>query len=158
MNLLPLAVLLALSAASAAPLLGSRASVAGGSFCTAHGCTLTGREEIAPDLLGYVSYTYRLHGGAELVVLRDVDKTVLKASLFASSSVLTGNLGRDFSRSFVGQSFEPSAVARCTSRATDAGVNMWFGKVGNAPYTLACYTINERLIWSAEVERDGPTF
>jgi hypothetical protein len=97
-----------------------------------------------------VSYGYRLRGGGELSVLRGPDKAILSANL--SGVPFTGNMGRDFTRSFIGRAFGPSAVSRCVSRASEAGASMGAGTVRGTRYTLGCYRIGGRLIWSADLD------
>ncbi|MEF2280376.1 hypothetical protein V3W47_18945 [Deinococcus sp. YIM 134068] len=152
----PLALLLTLSAASAAPLLGSRGSVAEGGFCQTYGCDLIRREVIAPDLLDNVSYDYRLRGGGGVVVVRNHERRVESALLYGTP--FTGNLARDFTRTFAGVAFEPSSVRRCMSRASDAGELLASGAVLNRAYQVVCYRIGGRSLLAVEMKTDSPVF
>lgn len=138
-----LLALLLLSLACAAPLIGTGASVAEGGFCRAHGCALVAREVIAPDLLDKVSHTYRLQRGGSLLVLRDHERHIERATL--QGVPLTGPVARDFTRAFAGVAFEPAAVRACVTRATAAGYVLASGRVSGTPYRVSCYTYAGRV-------------
>jgi hypothetical protein len=82
-----LALLLTLSSAVAAPLVGTKASVNESSFCKKYKCTFVdstlNKDKLADGTTPYIkTYSYKLANGANLKVVREKDNTIFSAWVY----------------------------------------------------------------------------
>jgi hypothetical protein len=131
---------LAAGLASAAPLVGTRASVAEGRFCQTYGCALVERSVNLPETLNLIGYRYAVIGG-ELVVGRVGGTDIYAASLTLPLAMIGSKLVRDFAVSMQGEAFDSAALKRCLALA----------QVGQLPRSFGHLTIRTGPIYPNDV-------
>lgn len=139
---LPFLLLISLAtSALAAPLLGTKGSVAEGGLCRAYGCALRERAVTFPETMGLISHAYTLRGGT-LVVGRTHDMAIISASLTIPAAAWNTPLVQDFTRTFAGVAVEPSVVRACVKRAlggaSPAGTPLISGRVQGRAFDVFC--------------------
>ncbi|MFB9994479.1 hypothetical protein ACFFLM_21210 [Deinococcus oregonensis] len=124
------------STAGAAPLLGTKGSVAESNFCKTYECLLIDKLSVRP---AWTAYTYYLKTGAKLYILRSFDENRIQiASLYDSSagSTMTDN----FQKSFIGGVIPLPLFRGCSDAGIDEHVKVSNGGILNSPtsYKMFC--------------------
>lgn len=147
------ALVLFTTSASAGPMyLESTQSVALGNFCKVYACQLVKTEVMFPETMGFKVYEYKVRGG-KLTVTRFSNMAIQAGDLQTSSTNLAGQMGRDFTNSFIGLDFESAQVRQCLRKANRNGFDLFGLKVQETQYKVSCFNSSSISVYIDNVMR-----